>query len=330
MKLFPLTDEQREQIENLAAIGYTPEETGIIVLDGFMNVDGMKSLKESTFMLEDFIKAATDPESNIYYHIRRGQLLAAANEQIKLYEKAGKGDVTASQQLAKIRRSKGWEISKLDIFGGFPPSGGTEGGILQKLEDYIQSGSVNKLSAEEAIYIEALTLFNSLARKYGRRNTIRFFTKEPFNLKYARASEMYDEAIALFYTDRNVEKKALRNLKAEQLDEAAMIVRDNAQSSKDWEVFANITMQSAKLQELDKPDVEKLPLQAYQKPIRVYSLDTESIGLPKIDRQDLANQIEALEIPERDKIRLRKDALIEPFNIQETLDELEEESKSEE
>lgn len=325
MKLFPLTEEQRNQIESLSGLAYTAEEIGIVILNAFLEVDGMKSLKESTYMLQDFVQAAADPDSNIYYHIRRGQLMASANEQLAILTDALKGDVNASQQLSKIRRSRGWEISKLDVFGGFEDKK-----LLDKLEDYIQSGSVNNLSAEEAIYIDALTLFNSLGNKYGRRNTIRFFTKEPFNLKYARASEMYDEAISLLNIDRNVPKKALRNRKAEQLEEAAIIVRDNAQSSKDWEVYANIIMQAAKLQELDKPDIEKLPLQAYQKPIRVYSLDTESIGLPKIDRQDLANQIEALEIPERDKIRLRKDALIEPFNIQETLDELEEESKSEE
>ena len=177
--------------------------------------------------------------------------------------------------------------------------------------------------------MEALTLYNSMYRKYGRRNTIAFFTKEPFNLKHSRASEMMDEALNLFYSDRNIEKKALRHLKAEQLEEAANIVRDNAQSSKDWEVYGKLLMHAAKLQELDKPDPERLPKEIYQKPFRIYNLDPGAVGIPGINRQLVADQIEMLEIPERDKIRVRKDAMLEQINIQETINELQEESQSE-
>lgn len=311
---FPLSEEEVEKLENLSALGYTPEEIQL-----YLGITGPGDGGIT------FTEAAADRESNIYYHIHRGRIRAAADEQLAILQDASKGDIPASQQLGKIKRTRAWELSRLDIFGGF-----ADKQVIEKLQDYIQSGSIASLNAEEAIYIEALTLFSSMSRKYGRRNTIRFFTGPPFHLKHARASEMYDEAVSLFYTDRNIEKKALRNKLAEQLDEAAIIVRDNAQSAKDWEVYGNLVMKSATLQELDKPDVEKLPVEVYQKSIRVYTLDTETIGLPRIDRKMLAQQIEGLQIPERDKIRLRKDALIEPFNIQETFNELEEESKSEE
>lgn len=303
-----LSEEQIDELERLSALGYTPEEMAI-----FFNKDKIS-----------FVQAAHDVESYIYYHIKRGQIVSAAKEQMAILAGAEKGEVDASKQLGNIRRSRGWEISKMDIFGGFEHKG-----TLEKLQDYIQGGSINKLSAEEAIYIEALTLFNSMSRKYGRRNTIIFFTRPPFNLKYARAAEMYDEAINLFYTDRNVEKKALRNLLADQLGEAAIIVRDNALEAKDWKIYGELIMQQAKLQELDRPDVEKLPKEAYMKPVRVLSMDPEFIGLGKIDRQLIANQIEQLEIPERDKTRLRGDAAIEQLNLAERLNELEEESQSE-
>jgi len=308
-QLINLSDEHKETLEKLSALGLSHTEMATYL----------------SFDQQLFTEAASDPDSNIAYHIHRGKLMSMVNEQMALLTDAWQGDVPASTQLANIRRNRGWETSKLDIFGAI-----ADKKLMESLEDYIQSGNINKLSAEEAIYIEALTLFNSLSRKYGRRNTIQFFTQAPFNLKYARASEMYDEAVNLFYRDRIIEKKALRHKKAEQLDEAALIVRDNAQSSKDWEIYGKLLMASSKLQELDKPDVEKLPVELYQKPIRVYSLDTETIGLPKIDRQDLATQIELLDIPEREKIRLKSDALLGPFNITERLNELEEESKSEE
>jgi hypothetical protein len=263
-----------------------------------------------------------DVNRNVHYHIQRGKLMSVAKEQMAMLEGAETGDVKKSQQLAEIRRSKGWEMSKLDIFGG-----GIDKKLLRKLEDYIQGGSVNDLKNEEKIYLEALTLFNSMSRKYGRRNTVKFFTREPFNLQYRRASEMYDEAVTLFYTDRNIEKKALRNMYADRMDEAALIVRDNAESSKDWDVYGSLTEKAYKMRGLDKEDPKKMDKEVYLKPLRHYSLDSKVVGLPEINRQELASQIEALEIPEREKSRLRMEANMEQIKIEDRLNELQKEAQ---
>jgi hypothetical protein len=305
---FTLDDERALELERLSALGFTHEE-----MAKYFDVD--KRI---------FIEKAVDVNSEVYYHIERGKLVSLAKEQMALLEGAEKGNITAGQQLRNIRRDRGWETSKLDIFGGFEDKR-----LIENIQEYIQSGSINKISKEEAIYIDALTLFNSMGRKYGRRNTIAFFTRPPFGLKYARASEMYDEAINLFNLDRSVEKKALRNKFAENIEEAARIVRDNAATSRDWEVYGDLMMKAAKLLELDKEEPPKLPAEAYQKPIMVYSLETDKIGLPNINRQLVASQIEELEIPERDKNRLKQDAMILPINLEEKLHELEEESKGE-
>lgn len=304
-----LTEEVTKELENLSSLGYSLEEMAM-----YFDVDKVF-----------FIQAAENKESKIYYYIQRGKLMSAAKEQLELLKSAETGNVTASEHLGKIRRTKNWEISRLDIFGGFE-----EKKLLQKVNDYIQSGSINDLKAEEAIYLDALMLFHSMGRRYGRRNTVAFFSKPPFGLKYARASEMYDEAINLFHADRQVERKALRHLFAEQLQEAAAVVRDNAQSAKDWEVYGNLITQASRMLGLDKDDPEKPPAEQFMKPIRYYSLDPGDVGLHTIDRQQVARQIESLEIPEREKIRVRQDARIEHVNLEERLNELEENSQSEE
>lgn len=302
-----LDDERKAELERLSALGYSPEEMAM-----YFDVD-------KAF----FVQAARDVNSNIHYHIKRGQILSLAKEQMALLESAEGGNVSSSDHLGKIRRTRSWEISKLDIFGG-----GMDKRLLRKLEDYIESGSMSDLSSEEAIYLDALTLINSMGRKYGRRNTVKFFTQHPWNLKYHRASELYDEAVTLFYTDRNVEKKALRHRYAEMLEEAALVVKENAACSKDWETYGNLIAQAAKLQELDKPDPEKLDAAAYLQPLRYYSLNPEHVGLPNVDRQELARQIEALDIPEREKARIRQESLLEEINLEKRLDELEKEAKN--
>lgn len=304
-----LTEEVSQELENLSALGYSLDDMAM-----YFDVDKIY-----------FRQAAQNVESKIYYYIQRGKLMAAAKEQLELLKAAETGNVTASEHLGKIRRTKGWEVSKLDIFGGFEDKR-----LLDRINDYVQSGSLNDLKNEEAIYLDALLLFAGMGRRYGRRNTVAFFTKPPFGLKYARASEMYDEAINLFHADRQIERKAMRHLFAEQLQEAALVVRENAQSAKDWEVYGNLLTQASRMLGLDKDDPEKPPAEQFAKPIRYYSLDPGDVGLHTIDRQQVARQIESLEIPEREKIRIRQDARIEHVNLEERLNELEENSQPEE
>lgn len=300
-----LTDEQLEELEKLSALNYTPEEMAM-----YFNADP-----------EQFICEANDQQSKIYYHIRRGRLVVVAQEQMALLGDAIGGDVAASQQLARVRRTREFEVSKMDVFGGFD-----DPARFEKLQDYILSGRRGDLSADETVYLEALTLMNSMDRKYGRRQTIAFFTKPPYGLSYAKARDMYDEAVNLFYTDRNIEKSALRHKKAEMLDEMSRVAYQNAKTSKDLEVAANILVQAAKMQELDKPDPVVLPKKAYQKPVRLFVLDPAQVGLGAINRQDVAAQIDALEVPESVKVGLRQDAFITDINFEEVLDELEKES----
>lgn len=302
-----VADQKGEELENLSALGYT-------YLDMAMY-----------FAVDDalFIDAASDPSSRIYYHIKRGLITASFDEGRSLLNDAKAGNITASQRLSQIRRERGFEITKLDVFGGF-----ADKERLQKLENYVMNGSRDSLTNDEVLYIELLTQFHSMDRQFGRRNTIAFFTKPPFSFPYGKAREMYDEAQNLFYTDRNIDKKALRNKKSEQLEEAARQVMLNAKCSKDWEIYANILDKAAKLQELDKADIVKLPRQAYMSPIRIYSLNPMSVGIPAINRHEVSSQIDMLEISESHKRSMRRDAMIEDVNIMEQIDELQKKAES--
>lgn len=301
-----LTEEELEHLEKLSALDYKIEDMAMYFLK---NVD-------------DFTFAAHDPESTIYYHIARGKLISVANEQIAILQSAEGGNISASQQLANLRKARGFKISKEEMFAGFDNSK-----TLRLFENWVEGGCKDELSKEEQLYLEALSMMNAMDRKYGRKNTITFFTKPPFNLKQQRASAMYDEAFNLFNTDRNVNKKAYRNKYADELDEAALIVRDNATTSKDWEVFGNLRTQAGRMRGLDEKEADPIPKELYIKPVRVFSIDPAVVGLPTINRQDVADQIAALEISDVDKSRVSADALLTNINFEEQLNELEETSK---
>lgn len=189
------------------------------------------------------------------------------------------------------------------------------------IEAYIQNGSKSKLEDDEVVYLDVLCKMNAMRRKYGLRETVKFFTKEPYGIPSYRAKQLFYESIQLFYADEQADKQALRNLKAEQLEAAAELVLKTAQHPKDIEIYGNLIVQSARMRQLDLPEPPSLPTEAFRRHIKVYSLDPRVLNIPLPDRNELAREIDALDIPEKDKNRVKSDSLIEDIDFIEILNE---------
>ena len=195
------------------------------------------------------------------------------------------------------------------------------------LQDYLASGCTLELTEEELAYYNALYALVGIHRKYGKDNAIAFLMHPPFNVDRGRARRMYAEALNLFYLNDTVENDAYRSIIFDNLQKAALAVLQNATCAKDLEVYGNLQVQAAKVKQLDKPDPVKTK-QIDDKPIKWYDLSPESVGLPAANRTNLARQIDQMDdLPEREKVRLRRDANIEDINFEEMLDDTEEKTK---
>lgn len=247
-----------------------------------------------------------DENSELSYYFRRGQIMCEAREQFKLLDLSATGDIPSGKRLEELRRDKNFEFSKLDIFGSIKDKV-----KFSALEDFLQSGGSVKLSNNEALYLECLRLIESINYHYGDRKTLALLQKPPYNLSYTKAKDMICEAENLFYTDKNRNKKALRNKRAEMILDAATVVRQNAKTSRDFEIYSDMLAQASKLQELDKEDPQVLPAEVYRKEMRIFMLEPEQVGMLGIDRNEVAAQIDRIAIPETSKMRLRYDAFIE-------------------
>ena len=303
-----LSAQQLEELEKLAALNFSPEEMAV-----YFGVDA-----------DAFLREASDPDSPISFHIRRGRILSEAQMQMGLLEDAKKGNTEAINTINKIKRDRSFQASKIDVFGAFENKE-----HLENIRRYLLDGDFNTLSSDERLYLDTLLMIVNFSRLSGRRNTVKLLTKEPFNCTYAKASDMYDEAINLFYADRGLTKKALRNKYAELLDDLVLQGQKNASTVKDLEVLASITMKAATLRELDKEDVPVLDAEVYKKDIRLFSLDASVVG-QKINRLELARMIDGLSLPETDKARLRRDARLSDAEIlfNEVLSDAKKESES--
>lgn len=195
------------------------------------------------------------------------------------------------------------------------------------LQDYIASGCTMELTDEELDYYNALYALVGINRKYGKDNAISFLMHEPFNIERMRARKMYSEAINLFYLNDSIENNAHRNMMYDNLMKAAQVVLQNAVSSKDMEVYGNLNIQAAKIKQLDKPDPVK-PKELDNKPIKVYDLDSSLVGLPYANRQLLAAQIDAIDLPAKEKTRLKRDANVVDIDFEEMLNDQEEKTKN--
>lgn len=95
-----LAQEELEQIEDLAGAGYGPEKIAM-----YLDVP-----------LKDFMKEWRNPDTFVRYHYNRGILLTDAETGTKLSENAKSGNITAAQQLAKMRWEQYVEDCKKQIY----------------------------------------------------------------------------------------------------------------------------------------------------------------------------------------------------------------------
>lgn len=86
--------EQKDDIQRMAALGYSPKEIAI-----YLGVD-----------IDSFAKDAYIEGTTINTLIRQGILVSKANPEMKLHEQAEEGNIVAIQQLEKVNRRRTFEI----------------------------------------------------------------------------------------------------------------------------------------------------------------------------------------------------------------------------
>lgn len=181
---------------------------------------------------------------------------------------------------------------------------------------YIETGAQGNLSSELIEYIELLDTIRSMYSRYRSRDSIiNFLQNAPYNLSYYSAIIRFTEAINFFYLDNEIKKKAWRNMYAERLDKAADLVLKTSTSPLDIEIYKKIIDAAARMRHLDKPDPPELPPELFSKPYKIYTLNPEDIGRTRANRNLLAKHIDELDIPEKDKERVRSDAGLSEINL---------------
>lgn len=191
---------------------------------------------------------------------------------------------------------------------------------FDRLQDWIQEGSKpDVLTIEESEYYNALYAILGVYRKYGRSNAINWVMRR-FQESRRVAERMFSESLNLFFADDEVKKSAYINIIFNNLMEMALVLKKNAKTADDIEIIGRLYERAAKIKKLDEPEQQQTK-QASAKSIKIYTLDAAKVGIPKINRDEIARQIDEMEIDDEQKVRIKADAGLEETNLEELVDD---------
>jgi hypothetical protein len=137
---------------------------------------------------------------------------------------------------------------------------------------------------------------------------------------------MFSESINLFFVNDKIERDAYRNMIFNNLMDASLVTLKSAKTVADMEVYGKLQLAAYKIKGLDKPDPKVTKIED-DRDIKIYTIKPESVGIPAINRAEIANLIDNLDIKESEKTRLRKEASIEDIDFEEIIDDTKEKTK---
>lgn len=181
-----------------------------------------------------------------------------------------------------------------------------------ELQEWISSGKSKTLPKHLVEYLEQLEVVRSLYSKYESKAFIIRTLKLTYKLTDYLANKVYAEALNFFYSSNEVKVEAWANIYAEKLENAALAAWDLS----DYETYGRLIVEAAKLRGVGKDKPQEIPKDFYQRPVVIYTLKPEDVGLESVDRKTLAKFIDELpEINEKQKLRLKRDAMVEDVKI---------------
>jgi len=246
--------------------------------------------------------------------IRQGELQQRAKVELNILAGAINGNQDDVDTYRRMMRDKSFALSKMDLFGG-----ADDEALWQRIQNYIAKGSPGTLSAKEQNYLDLLNLIFSLDAQFGKRNVVRFLTKEPFCFTHAQATNLYAEAVELFHANRKVSRDALRDKTADMYDTLYHAAIRSAKNAADFALAADILTKKTKLLRLDEESVQKLDPTVYQRMPTVVSLDPHDIGLEPANRRVLGEIINKLPVSSGEKARLCIDGGLTDLDVEKYL-----------
>lgn len=190
---------------------------------------------------------------------------------------------------------------------------------LSDIYDFMERGKAENAPQHIVDYLDLLDKTRGMIDRIdvtGSKNAVVKHLMINDNLSRYKAGQLYDEAIEYFYVSNRASKSAWKNVYAEKMDKMINFAMLQTRTVDDARKVVQMLKDVGDMREVHVPDLEKLPEELFKAPIVVYTLDPEELGLPKANRQRLAEIIDQIpELTEKEKIRIKQEAQSLPIKV---------------
>lgn len=185
-----------------------------------------------------------------------------------------------------------------------------EGVHYSILQEYLETGNSSLVSNKEMIlYLEQLDKVRGWHYSLlTESKIIKALMLDYADLSSREAKSRYSDAINYFYGDTEIKKEAYRNMMADEMYKIYTAAILSAKEDKDYKNAADILFKAATLRGVFDEDKDTLPESVFENKTPIYVMNPELVGLPKADRNILADQIDKMAITELKKKRLKGEA----------------------
>jgi hypothetical protein len=191
---------------------------------------------------------------------------------------------------------------------------------LQDIYEFMEKGSVSDAPPEIVQYLALLDKVRGMLDRIDQFSNDEVIIKHLMlvdELSRYKAKKVIDEAREYFYKDTTVSKKAWRNIYAAKAEKMLHFAMLTVKDAKEAIAVIKSIRDLVDIRGLNEPELEQLPDELFLKPMKLYSLDANiSEFTSPADRNKLAKFIDELpELTEREKIRIKQEALCLPLTI---------------
>lgn len=193
-----------------------------------------------------------------------------------------------------------------------------EGLHFSILQDWVDKGRTEKLPEGMDRYLEQIDYANRLWRSANSPQTIiKKLATTYKELNIMTAKSRYEDAMVWFYLDDKISQEAWRNVIFEKQMQIVDAAIRSATCVDDYNKASMILQRAYKAKGLHELEEEKIPEGAFNRPIKVYSLDTSDfIDLPQNTNRNLLGQyIDEMNLTEQQRVKIKRDAGIAPKEL---------------
>lgn len=190
---------------------------------------------------------------------------------------------------------------------------------ISHIYEFMERGSVDDAPQHIVDYLNLLDTTRGLIMRidqFGSKLVVVKHLMVTQNLSKYKAGLVYDEAIEYFYCSQKVSKAAWKNIYAEKMEMMANFAMLQVRTGDDARKVVQMFKDVGDMREVHIEDKSDLSDELFKAPIVVYSLNPEELGLPKANRQRLAEMIDQLpELTEKERIRIKQEAQVLPIKV---------------